>query len=47
MEKSVCKICLKDGSKATGFFCRIPLAEEKYLSAFITNNHVINKEYLN
>ena len=29
MEKSVCKICLKDGSKAIGFFCRIPLAEEK------------------
>ena len=47
MEKSVCKICLKDGTKATGFFCKIPLAKENYLSAFITNNHVINKEYLN
>ena len=44
MEKSVCMICFKDGSKATGFFCKIPLFKEKYLSAFITNNHVINKE---
>ena len=47
MEKSVYKICLKDGSKGTGFFCKIPLSKEKYLSAFITNNHVINQKYLN
>ena len=47
MEKSVCKICIKDGSKGTGFFCKIPLPNKNFLLAFITNNHVINEKYLN
>ena len=46
MEKSVCKICIKDGSKGTGFFCIIPLPNKKFVHAFITNNHVINEKYL-
>ena len=46
MKKSVCKICIKDGSKGTGFFCKIPLPNKKFVHAFITNNHVINEKYL-
>ena len=47
MEKCVCKICLKDGTKGTGFFCKIPLSKKDFLFTFITNNHVINDNYLN
>ena len=46
MEKSICKICMKDGSKGTGFFCKIPLPNNTFLPAFITNNHVINEKNL-
>mgnify|MGYP002626971971 CR=1 FL=1 len=46
MEKSVCRIFAKNGSKATGFFCKIPLSLNQYLRVFITNNHVLNEEYL-
>ena len=46
MKKSVCQICKKDGSKGTGFFCKIPLDKKKSLSVFITNNHVIDERYL-
>ena len=45
MKESVCEICLKDG-RGTGFFCNIPMEKDKFISVFITNNHVINEEYL-
>ena len=43
MENNVCKIKLLDGSKGTGFLCKIPYYNIEIL---ITNNHVINKEIL-
>ena len=46
MVKSVCEICTKDGSKGSGFFCKIPLLNNTFIHAFITNNHVINEKYL-
>ena len=46
MKNSICKICNKDGSKGTGFFCKISLPDKGYINAFITNNHVINEKYL-
>ena len=46
MKNSICKICNKDGSKGTGFFCKISLSDKEYINAFITNNHVINEKYL-
>ena len=45
MKESVCEICLKDG-RGTGFFCNISMEKDKFISVFITNNHVINEEYL-
>ena len=48
MQKGVCKICLDDGSKGTGFFCKIPYPDKNnLLPVFITNNHVISEKYLN
>ena len=47
MKKSICKICLKDGTKGTGFFCKIPLPNHTFLPAFVKNNHIINEKYLN
>ena len=44
MEKNIFKICLNDGSKGTGFFCKIPFINNKELKVLITNNHVINLE---
>ena len=44
MEKKIFKICLNDGSKGTGFFCKIPFINNKELKVLITNNHVINLE---
>ena len=46
MKNYVYQICKKDGSKGTGFFCKIPLSEKTNLAAFITNNHVIDEEFL-
>ncbi len=44
IEKCICKIIIEDELKCgTGFFCNI---KEKKLKVLITNNHVINKEYL-
>ena len=44
IEKTICKIIIEEELKAaTGFFCNI---KEYKMKAFITNNHVINKEYL-
>ena len=45
MKNNICKIYLLDGSKGTGFFCKIPY-NNNILPAFITNNHVINEEVL-
>ena len=42
MEKNICKIILNDGSKGTGFFCKIPFVNNNKLSVLLTNNHVIN-----
>ena len=44
MKKNIFKICLNDGSKGTGFFCKIPFINNKELKVLITNNHVINLE---
>ena len=47
MKNSICKICKTDGFKGSGFFCKIPLTKnDKYIHVFITNNHLINQEYL-
>ena len=46
MENSVFRIFAKNDNKETGFFCKIPLSLNQYLRVFITNNHVLNKEYL-
>ena len=40
MKNSICKIYKCNG---TGFFCKIPF---KNFKALITNNHIINKEYI-
>ena len=48
MKQNVCKICKNDGIKGTGFFCKIPLSQNnKYIPVFITNNHVIDQDYIN
>ena len=44
LEKCICKITIEEKLKCgTGFLCNI---KQKGLQAFITNNHVINKEFL-
>ena len=43
MKKSVCKIFCNDGSRGTGFFCKIPLSEKKNIPVMITNYHVIKE----
>ena len=45
MKKGVCRVFAKKG-QGTGFFCKIPLSQDKYLEVFMTNNHVIDKDYL-
>ena len=42
MKKNICKIIRDDGSKGTGFFCKIPFINNNKLSVLLTNNHVIN-----
>ena len=47
MKKTIGKICLDDGTKGTGFFCKIPLNNNQdSLTVFITNNHIINEDFL-
>ena len=47
MKKKVCKICVGNGAKGTGFFCKIPYPDENnLLPVLITNNHVINQSIL-
>ena len=44
MKNKICQILIKDGTKGTGFFCKIPFPDNNNkLSVLITNNHVINK----
>ena len=43
MKKSVAKICNTDGSKGTGFFCKIKLSEQSYIPVFLSNYHVIKE----
>ena len=47
LEHCICKIERKDGSKGTGFFCIIPFPDKlNLLPVLITNNHVLNKDYI-
>jgi hypothetical protein len=43
MDKSVSKIFNLDGSKRTGFFCKIPLSKNKNIPFLISNYHVIKE----
>ena len=45
MKNNICKIHLLDGTKGTGFFCKISY-NNNIFPALITNNHVINEETL-
>ena len=44
MKKNIVNIYLNDGSKGTGFFCKIPYINNKELKVLITNNHILNLE---
>ena len=47
MEKNICKIKIGQ-DQGTGFFCKIPFQDmNNMLPVFITNNHIINQEFLN
>jgi len=47
MRKKICKIFLDDGTKATGFFCKIPFPDKDHLlPVLFTNNHVIDDSNL-
>ena len=47
MKNYICKICLDNGYKGTGFFCKLPFPDNKHLlSALITSNHVIDEKIL-
>ena len=45
MENCICKIYKNDGNKASGFFCKI-LYKNYNIPVMITNNHVIDEEYI-
>ena len=45
LKTCICKIENKDGN-GTGFFCSIPY-KNKNIKALITNNHVINQDFIN
>ena len=44
MKTCICKINI-NGKRGSGFFTKIPI-NDKMVPVFITNNHVINKDYL-
>ena len=51
MKSSVCKIYAEDGSKGTGFFCKIPKdisdkkpSKDNFIKTLITNYHVVNEK---
>ena len=43
IKKNICKINCKDGSHGTGFFCLIPMGWGNFLTALMTNNHVLEE----
>ncbi len=46
MKKCICKIYMDNGSKGTGFFCKIPYPDQKSLiPVLVTNNHIIDESY--
>ena len=45
MENSICKIYKNNGNKGTGFFCIIKY-ENKNIKVMVTNNHLIDDEYI-
>ena len=46
MRNNICKIYI-NGNNGTGFFCKIPFPDKNnLLTVFITNNHIINQDYL-
>ena len=45
MKNSICKIFENKDVKGTGFFCYIPFENNK-LSVLVTNNHIIDDEYI-
>ena len=45
MENCICKIYRRDGSKGTGFFCKIPF-NNTLLPVLITNYHILNEKDL-
>ena len=47
MKKNIFKIHKKKGEKGTGFFCNIKYDNNNILKVMITNNHVIDEEYIN
>ena len=48
MKNSICKIYTNDGNTGTGFFCLLPyFSQPKYLPFLITNEHVINENFIN
>jgi len=46
MKNNICKIYMSNGNKGTGFFCKITFLDKKYLHVLITNNHLIDEDYL-
>ena len=43
MKNGICKIYTKNGTKGTGFFCKISnQTKTNYLTVLFTNNHVLN-----
>ena len=38
----ICKIFCNDGGHGTGFFCYIPMGWGNFLTALMTNNHVLS-----
>ena len=46
-EKSICRIKINKIECGTGFFCLVPFLNKlNFMQALITNNHVINQNYL-
>lgn len=49
IQNNICKIYLNNGSKGTGFFCKIPIEKnnnDNLMTVLITNNHLIDEKYL-
>ena len=45
MMNCICKIKLK-GANGTGFFCTVPLNENKNINFLMTNYHILNEKYI-